>query len=79
MNIHEGLTDAELLAAHKAWKEEHFPGSQWFFPSHFGGKYVNKGALAHALRRLQRKGMRKLTSAWDAGVLRDCQEEPGSN
>ena len=60
VNIHEGL--AELLAAHKAWKEEHFPQSQWFFPSHFGGECVDKGALAHALRRLQRKGMRKLTS-----------------
>ena len=60
VNIHDGLV--ELLAAHKAWKEEHYPQSPWFFPSHFGGDCVNKSALAHALRRLHRNGGKKFTS-----------------
>jgi hypothetical protein len=50
-----------LLAAHKAWKEANYPDSLEFFPSHCGGS-VDKGALAHALRRIRPKIKRKLTS-----------------
>ncbi len=60
VNVHDGMV--ELLAAHKAWKEDHYPKSPWFFPSHFGGDCVNKSALAHALRRLHRNGGKKFTS-----------------
>ena len=58
---HEGLQ--AFLEAHRMWKTANFPDSPWFFPSHCAGR-VGKGALAHALRRLHKKGnlKRKLTS-----------------
>jgi len=51
-NIHTGLQ--ELLKAHSEWKAATFPKSRSFFPSHCGGP-VGKGALAHALRRVEEK------------------------
>jgi integrase len=59
VNVHEGLL--ALLEAHKKWKAENYPDSPHFFPSHCGG-VVDKGALAHALRRITPKLKKKLTS-----------------
>lgn len=58
-NAHDGLQ--ALLKAHASWKENYYPDSPWFFPSHCGG-VVDKGALAHALLRMTPKLKRKLTS-----------------
>ena len=43
------------------WKAQYYPGSSWFFPGHNcdANGPVDKGALAHALRRLHRKGLIK--------------------
>jgi hypothetical protein len=56
---HEGLQ--ALIAAHAKWKAEYYPNSAWFFPGHDrdSNQPVNKGALAHALRRLHAKGLMK--------------------
>jgi hypothetical protein len=59
VNVHEGLQ--ALLEAHKEWKAENYSDSPHFFPSHCGG-VVDKGALAHALRRITPKLKKKLTS-----------------
>jgi hypothetical protein len=53
---HVGLK--ALLKAHKVWKKKMFPDSPWFLPSHCGGP-IDKGALAHALRRLHKNGKLK--------------------
>jgi hypothetical protein len=58
-NMHPGLQ--AMMKAHAAWKAVNFPNSPEFFPSHCGGS-VDKGALAHALRRIRKKLERKLTS-----------------
>ena len=59
--VHEGL--AALLKAHKAWLKARYPDSPWFFPGRSPDQVVDKGALAHALRRLKSKGLisRKIT------------------
>jgi site-specific recombinase XerD len=56
---HEGLQ--ALIAAHAKWKADYYPDSPWFFPGHDRDAHgpVDKGALAHALRRLHRKGLIK--------------------
>ena len=56
---HEGLR--ALIAAHAKWKAEYYPESPWFFPGHDrdADRPVDKGALAHALRRLHAKGLIK--------------------
>ena len=57
--MHEGL--ATLLKAHKKWKKAFYPDSPFYFPSYWGG-CVDEGALSHALRRLAKKGHKKLKS-----------------
>jgi hypothetical protein len=57
--VREGL-DAHLKA-HAKWKEENYPDSPHFFPSHCGG-VVDNGALGHALLRIAPKLKKKLTS-----------------
>jgi site-specific recombinase XerD len=56
---HEALQ--ALIAAHAKWKAEYYPDSPWFFPGHDrdADRPVDKGALAHALRRLHAKGLIK--------------------
>jgi integrase len=56
-NSHAGLQ--ELLKAHAEWKAAAFPKSRSFFPSHCDGP-VGKGALAHALRRVEKKLPRRV-------------------
>ncbi len=53
---HEGLQ--ALLQAHAKWKQQYYPDSAWFFPGHDRdtNQHVDKGALAHALRRLYATG-----------------------
>ena len=58
VQVNDGLR--ALLGAHRSWKEANYPTRQEFFPSHCGG-IVDKGALAHALRRIC-KGGKKFTS-----------------
>ncbi|HEV2380842.1 MAG TPA: site-specific integrase [Terriglobia bacterium] len=57
--VHPGLK--ALLEAHAAWKAENYTDRKEFFPSHCGGT-VDKGSLAHALRRIRKQLKRKLTS-----------------
>jgi len=56
---HAGLQ--ALIEAHAKWKALYYPDSPWFFPGHdrAANGPVDKGALAHALRRLHRKGLIK--------------------
>ena len=56
---HAGLQ--ALIEAHAKWKALDDPDSPWFFPGHdrAANGPVDKGALAHALRRLHRKGLIK--------------------
>ncbi|HOC54740.1 MAG TPA: site-specific integrase [Verrucomicrobiota bacterium] len=56
-NNHAGLQ--ELLKAHAEWRAATFPRSRCFFPSHCGGP-VGQGALAHALRRVEKKLPRRV-------------------
>jgi hypothetical protein len=45
-----------MLVAHKAWRTERYPKSNWFFPCRMkeDNSPVDEGALGHALRRLYR-------------------------
>ena len=62
VKVHDGL--AAALDAHRKWKQAFYPDSSWFFPGHKleENQSVDKGALAHALRRLSGKMGKKLTS-----------------
>ena len=53
VGVHPGLQG--LLQAHAAWKAARYPDRPEFFPSHCGG-VVDKGALAHVLRRISKHG-----------------------
>lgn len=63
VKVHDGLV--ALLDAHREWKQTFYPNSPWYFPGHSkdGAHPVDKGALAHALRRLHEiLKLKKLTS-----------------
>jgi integrase len=53
--VHDGLEN--LIAAHKKWISLRYPNASWFFPGRGGDELVNKGALAHALKRFREKGL----------------------
>jgi integrase len=59
--VHEGLE--ALLNAHRIWLKERHPNSPGFLPGRIENELVDKGALAHALRRLWERGLikRKIT------------------
>jgi len=62
VRIHEGL--AAWLKAHQEWKQDRYPDSPWFFPSYRNPdtNHIDKNALTHSLRRLQKEIGRKITS-----------------
>jgi hypothetical protein len=60
ISVNAGM--AALLKAHRKWKAEYYPDSEWFFPGHErdSNEPVSKGALAHALRRISKDRPRKI-------------------
>ena len=53
-----------ILAAHKKWHDERYPGSEWYLPGNGGNGPISKGALTHRLDDLHKAGLtrKKFTS-----------------
>ena len=62
VRVHEGL--GAWLKAHREWKQNRYPDSPWYFPSYRNPETAHSdvGALGQALRRLEKKIGRKITS-----------------
>lgn len=45
----------KMLTAFLWWHKERYPESHWFFPGQKDGQHVEKGGLAHALRRITKE------------------------